>query len=201
MTLPDVSRFERLNVSDTCAVWNVLSSLLLHRTAIGVGIQFCITDYVRYECLEKERSSETSSDKELQGRLRAAQARGVYRSYQLTVEDLQEMTLLERRKRLGKGELSSIAFAMRTNQAFHTDDRGARKLGREVLSDSRVQTTPHLLGHLVFQNRLSDGGAMATIEEHRRLDRPLEAPFERMYEEALRCRLLASTPPRDTGIK
>ena len=77
--------------------------------------------------------------------------------------------LLERRKRLGKGELSSIALAMKTNQAFMTDDQKARKLGKEVIGNDKVQTTPHLLGWLFFEGKLLDVDKEDIVAEHKQL--------------------------------
>ena len=56
MTMPiDVSRFTTLNVLEPRAAFNVLSSPTLHRSAVNAGCHFCVTNYVRYECLDKAR--------------------------------------------------------------------------------------------------------------------------------------------------
>jgi hypothetical protein len=91
---------------------------------------------------------------------------------------------------LSKGELSSVAFAKKTRQAFLTDDQKARLLAREVIGRSMVQTTPHLFGWLYFNRRLGEGDKDAIIAEHKSLGRPLAKHFEAMYEEAMRCRLM-----------
>lgn len=93
--------------------------------------------------------------------------------------------------RVGKGELSSIAFAKKAGLAFMTDDQKARKLGSGVIGGNRVQTTPHLFGWLFFNGRLSDSDKSNVIDEHERFGRPLRPYFETMYNEALRCRLMA----------
>lgn len=41
--------------SDTCAVWNILSSEVLYGKARALNCEFCITSYVHYECLYKPR--------------------------------------------------------------------------------------------------------------------------------------------------
>lgn len=51
----DPSKFHLINVADTCAVWNVLSSSRLHAAAKEARCEFCITSFVRYECLSKLR--------------------------------------------------------------------------------------------------------------------------------------------------
>ena len=98
--------------------------------------------------------------------------------------------LLESRKRLGKGELSSIAFAMKIGQAVITDDMKARKLAEDS-GHVHIQTTPHLFSWLIFKGRLSDFDKGAVIAQHRDMDRPLAPHFEKAYEMALQCRLNA----------
>ncbi|WP_434347658.1 hypothetical protein ACN6A1_06270 [Myxococcus virescens] len=186
----DVSAFHRLIVADTCAVWNVLSSRLLHHAGTVAGCFFSVTDFILYECLHKPRSRVDDSDLELQRRLKAARAAGQFRNYSLDVEDLQEVQILEKRKNLSKGELAAIAFAKKTQQAFLTDDQKARQLAATALDAQRIQTTPHLLGWLVFTGRLGDSDISLVVSEHEQLNRPLRPYFMAMYSEALRCRLM-----------
>src|SRR5262249_29710980 len=108
------------------------------------------------------------------------------------VEELLEVETLEKRKNLGKGELSAIAFAKRTRQAFHTDDQGARKLAQQVMPEKLVQTTPHLFGWLYLGQRLGDGDKEGIINEHERGARPLRPHFEEVYQRALYYRLQAN---------
>ncbi|MGD0263596.1 MAG: hypothetical protein ABSD47_01420 [Candidatus Methylomirabilota bacterium] len=186
----DPSSFHPVNVTDTCAVWNVLSSRTLYTAARLAGVVFVCTGFVVYECLFKPRKTETVSDKELQARLRAAQKEPSFVTYPLDVADLQTIGILESRKRLGKGELSSIAFALKIRQAFLTDDQKARRLAREIFGEVPTQTTPHLLGWLFFGNRLGDADKDAIVKEHAGLGRSLAQHFEEAYLEACRCRLM-----------
>jgi hypothetical protein len=114
-----------------------------------------------------------------------------FKSYPLDITDLQTIEILENRKRLGKGELSSIAFALKTRQAFLTDDQKARNLAKQVLQDKMSQTTPHLVGWLFFHSHLTDSDKSIVIREHTDMERPLARYFEDMYLEACRCRLMA----------
>jgi len=184
----DLSRFHQQNVADTCAIWNILSSKLLHSASRSAGCSFCCTEFVNYECLYKPRKNLTSEDEELQRRLREEQARGDFVPYHLDVQDLQDVAIIEKRMRLSKGELSSIAFAQKTRQAFMTDDQKARKLASDIIDPPMVQTTPHLFGWLYFHRHLANGDKDVVIAEHQRLKRPLASPFECTYQEALRCR-------------
>ena len=187
----DPSRFCSLNVADTCAVWNVLSSVLLYQTARQAGCSFCCTVFVEYECLHKPRKKPSAEDDELRRRLQRARDNGAFTAHSLDIADLQNVALLENRKRLSKGELSAIAFAMKTCQAFLTDDGAARKLAEGVMERGMVQTTPHLFGWLVFTQRLSDGEKDIVIGQHAGAGRPLGEQFATAYREALRCRLMA----------
>jgi len=181
----DPSQFQKLNVADTCSIWNVLSSRLLYVAANAAGCSFCCTNFVHYECLHKPLKTYTSEDLELQARLKEAILDGKFRSYHLDLEDLQEVDILQKRKNLGKGELASIAFAKKTNQAFLTDDIKARKLAEEVMIRHFVQTTPHLVGWLFFANFLGDGDLKSIVDEHQKYNRPLSQYFEDMYSRAL----------------
>lgn len=193
----DPSRFHGLNVIDTCSVWNLLSSKTLCRAALSAGCVFSCTGFVFYECLVKPRKKVSAEEAELQGRLREERRRGHFKDYHLELEDLLEVEFLEKRKRLGKGELSSMAFAKRTRQAFLTDDQGARKLAVGVLDSAMVQTTPHLFGWLFYTGSLLDPDKHAIILEHEQLEKrmPLTRFFEEIYLSALEYRLRA----RGTG--
>lgn len=185
----DPRGFNRVSIADTCAVWNVLSSDTLYQSANAAGCVFCCTGFVNYECLLKPRKKMYAHDVELQNRLRAARARARFQLFSLEIEDLQEVEILERRKKLGKGELSSIAFAKRTGQAFLTDDKNALKLALEVLPSGHVQTTPDLFGWLIFERRLGDSDKQVVISQHESLKRPLKEQFEEGYSLALQYRL------------
>lgn len=190
----DPSAFHPINVIDTCSVWNVLSSLLLYSASREAGCDFCITEFVRYECLDKKRRTPTPAQNELAGRLRRERAKGVFAAHACSLDDLQDLKILESRMRLGKGELSSIAFAKRIGQAVLTDDRKAKRLSEE--SGTRfTQTTPHLLSWLVFTGRLGDAGVATVVADNRSMGLPLSPHFLNAHRMALECRLNAG-PPR-----
>ena len=184
----DPSKFHPINVADTCAVWNVLSSARLHAAAKEAHCDFCITSFVRYECLHKPRTSETPAETELMARLRREQERGGFKAHSCDIGDLQAIGLLESRKKLGKGELSSIAFAAKINQAVITDDQKARKLANATRA-GLGQTTPHLFAWLMFKRYLGDSDKATVLSQHRALDGTLEPHFERAYELAMACLL------------
>ncbi|WP_454669199.1 hypothetical protein [Achromobacter kerstersii] len=187
----DPSKFRLVNVADTCSVWNVLSSRVLYSAAKEARCEFCITSFVSYECLKKPRKkTPTATEAELMQRLTQEQGRGRFAAHSCDISDLQTIKLLESRQRLGKGELSSIAFAIKIGQAVITDDMKARKLA-EDFGHSLVQTTPHLFSWLIFKGRLGDSDKGTVIDQHRAMDRPLSPHFEKAYEMALQCRLNA----------
>jgi hypothetical protein len=186
----DPSKFHLVNVADTCSVWNVLSSLRLHGAAKEARCEFCITTFVRYECLIKPRKTRAAPEIELIGRLIKEQGRGGFATHSCDIGDLQAIKLLESRKHLGKGELSSIAFAMKIGQAVLTDDRKARKLAQDS-GHALAQTTPHLLAWLLFKGCLGDSDCATVIDQHKAMGRPLAPHFETAYSMALQCRLNA----------
>ncbi|WP_310452507.1 hypothetical protein [Sulfuritalea sp.] len=189
----DPSKFHPINVADTCSVWNVLSSARLHMAAKEAKCEFCITAFVRYECLVKPRKAPTAADIELRERLLREQARGGFQPHSCGIGDLQAIRVLESRKKLGKGELSSIAFAMKIGQAVLTDDQKARRLA-ESSGHLLTQTTPHLHSWLIFTGHLTDVDHTLVVSQHKAMEGSLEPHLQRAYELALQCRFNATRP-------
>lgn len=191
----DVTAFNLVNVVDTCSVWNVLSSKLLYGAAREAGCEFCITTFVHYECLIKPRKTASKGLEEqlLMDRLKAEQDRGRFKSHSCDIADLQQLATLAGRKRLGKGELSAVAFAMKINQAVLTDDQGARRFSASAGCRS-TQTTPQLFGWLVFTGRLGHVDKSTIVEQHETTKGPLRKYLDDACDAALQCRLNLRTP-------
>lgn len=188
----NVSLFQQLNVADSCAIWNLLSSARLYSSARSAQCHFCCTAFVKYECLVKPRSVFKGYDQIIQEKFRNENSSGRFDDFPLEIDDLRRVELLRRRKNLSMGEVSSIAFALKTNQAFYTDDQKARVLAAEIIGKDRVQTTPHLFGWMIFTGHLCDADKDTILLEHRRLSQGELVPhFEAMYLWALQCRLMA----------
>ena len=181
----DPSRFATSNVVDTCSVWNLLRSPCLYDAALSARCHFVITKYVEYECLLKPRTRTRPSDTELMSRLRKEQANSNFTAFSCDLNDLE--TLLEQRQRLGKGEISTIAFAMKFRQAVLTDDQKARRLATDS-GHEEVQTTPHLFSWLIYNRWLADSDKDTVIAQHRDLDGILEKYLEDAYILALQYR-------------
>lgn len=186
----DPSTFHPFNVTDTCAVWNILSSARLRSAAREASCDFCITSYVHYECLVKPRTSPTKADRELRQKLEVEQRGGAFKAHSCSIGDLQNVRVLAERKRLGMGEISSIAFAMKIGHAVLTDDQKARKLATDT-GHRLVQTTPHLFSWLIFTRRLGDSDVPLVVDQHQTLDGNLAPHLHRAYELALQCMLNA----------
>lgn len=199
----DPTTFITANVVDTCAVWNLLSSESLYVTAQLAGLSACITEFVRYECLDKPRTRPSPADDDLKRRARTAIEQNELGVYGLDIEDLQELDVLRRRKALGLGELSSIVFAKKVNIALMSDDRKATKLATVILGSlARSSTTPRLLGWLLFKNLLSDDDVEIVIEEHNGVGGPLEPHYRRMLEiiaQYKRVQARLHLPPTEHG--
>ena len=52
----DPTQFSMMAVTDTCSVWNMLSSRKLYQAAVNAKLHFCVTPMVLYECLQKPRT-------------------------------------------------------------------------------------------------------------------------------------------------
>lgn len=183
------SKFFLFNITDTCSVWNILSSKTLYAASVHAKCIFSCTLFVMYECLFKPRKYVNNHEIRLKNRLKKEQKNGNFVAYKIDIEDLQDVFLLEKRQQLSKGELSSIVFAKKTRQAFLTDDQSARKLAESFMEKTLVQTTPHLYGWLVYSNYLNDSDKEEVIREHVEMRRPLKKYFEEMHLKALECKL------------
>lgn len=191
----DITKLHLYNVIDSCSIWNILLTNLIYNASIEAGCYYSFTNYVEYECLHKKRSSDR--DENVINKLKNEIANQKFKICSITIDDLQEIEILENRKRLGKGELSSIVFAKKTNQAFITDDKKARELGKIVLGNSLVQTTPHLVGYFFYKRLLLDGDFASLIEQHKSTLSgkwgDLSEYFKKAYEESLKIKLLEGT--------
>lgn len=192
----NITKIHLVNITDSCSVWNILTSSVIYNASIQAGCFFALTNFVSYECLYKKRKQ--AHDEELVEKLEREISSGRFNKCGITIDDLQEIEILENRKRLGKGELSSIVFAKKTGQAFLTDDRKARNLGKEVLGTDYVQTTPHLVGFFFYKRHLVDADFATLIAEHKAALKSswgdLSSFFEIAYNESLRISLLERKP-------
>jgi hypothetical protein len=192
----NVAQFEKLNVADTCSLWNILASKLLSSTADAVGVKLCSTTFVRYECLHKP-GPPRAERAELQKRLNTKIDNGSIQCHPIEIEDLQELEILQNRKRLSVGELSVIIFARKTRQAVLTDDIGAQKLARQELGAALVQSTPHLFAWLYFNSRMNDADKDQIVADLKSLGRNLHPHLDEYHTEAQRCRVMANQPNHD----
>jgi len=185
----DLATFYKHNIIDSCSISNILSSLTLYRAAQLAQCQFYCTHYVIYECLHKRPNNISDAFQTFRQRLNKVKEHGDFQPLTISIEDLQEVEILESRKKLAKGELSSIVMAKKLGQAFMTDDQKARRLACKYMEPQKVQTTPHLFGWLIFTSALSDGDKDLIISEHNKMGRPLAKVFDTMYLKALELRL------------
>lgn len=186
----DPRSFQPMVVTDTCAVWNILSARKLYRAAMTAKVTFCMTPMVLYECVHKPRKAYTPEMVELLGRLRSVRAEGAFPIQACELDDLLTVSL-KAPARLSSGELSCIAMAYRISTiAVMTDERPARHYAEEKLN-LRVETTPRLYGWLHFHRHLSDGDHPEIVVEHEQHERrPLTKFFNEAYEVALQYRLM-----------
>ena len=188
----DITKLSLFNVIDSCSVWNILSSPIIYLASIQAGCYYALTNYVGYECLYKKRKEK--HDGTIITKLQKGIEAKRFMNCDITIDDLQEIGILENRKNLGKGELSSIVFAKKTKQAFLTDDKKARALAKEVLGSEFVQTTPHLVGFCFYKRHLLDNDINSLIAEHQASLTSgwgdLTRFFKEAYEESLRIKLM-----------
>lgn len=185
----DPRKFHQMLVTDTCSVWNLMSTRRLFQAACSAKVYFCITPMVLFECLFKPRKSTTPEKTELINRLRQARKTGAFPVQACDIDDLAEITR-GAPKGLGSGELSCIAVAYRIMTfGVMTDEKLARRYVEKQLT-LKVETTPRLYGWLHFQGYLSDADHGEVIAEHEKYEnRPLSKFLQSAYESALHQRL------------
>ena len=130
-------------------------------------------------------------EEELRKRFRKENERKALPSYKIAIQDLQAVEILANRKKMGKGELSSIAFALQTRQAFLSDDKGAIKLALTELDNPMVQTTSLLFGWLFFHGHLADHEKEQIILDLETHGRNIRRDYEEAYNRALQFKLMA----------
>jgi hypothetical protein len=184
--------FHAMAVTDTCAVWNLLSSQRLFRSACNAKLHFCITPMVLYECLHKPRQAVTPEAAELMRRLKSARANGMFPTQACDLQDLLQVSRAAPVK-LSSGELSCMATVYKiTTMAFMSDDRRACKYAEDVLR-LIVETTPKLYAWLHYCRHLTDSDHPEVIAEHEKYERrPLTIFFNEAYEMALQHRLMTA---------
>lgn len=197
ITESDMSAFARHNVIDTSSIWNLLSSNTLYAAAQLAGCTYCCTQAVHYEAVTKPRSHPRPEAERLRQLFIGESESGIFPRYEISIEDLQDLESITDTRRLGMGELSSIAFAHKINHALLTDDKRAAKAAKRVIPAHRVQNVPHLFGWLFFTAQLSDGDKTTVIAEHGANGQGLAIHFEGAYNMALRSRLMAGA--NDSG--
>jgi len=190
----DITTFKLLNVVDSCSIWNIVLSPKIYHASIEAKCYYSLTHFVEYECLHKV-GKEPRDESKIKA-LKEEFDKNKFMRCSLSIDDLQEIDLLNNRKSLGKGELSSIALAKKTRQAFMTDDKRARSFGLQILGKSETQTTPHLVGYLFYNRYLTDGDFPIILKQHQsslcKSWGDLTRFFQEVYDEAMRLRLLTS---------
>lgn len=185
------THFNKYNITDTCAIWNLIASTIFYGTSKAVGCTFSCTQFVVYECLYKPRSTKPSEqEEELRERFRKEYERRAIVSYKISIQDLQTVEILANRKKISKGELSSIVFARQTRQAFLSDDKGAIKLALTELDSTMVQSTSLLFGWLFFHSHLADHQKEQIILDLETLGRNMRQHYEDAYNHSLQFKLM-----------
>ena len=137
---------------------NVLASRVLHEAAKSAGVSLCCTvsscgtsAFTSQGQPRPERSEMQLSE---DGSRNCRRDHGKVLQHR-HIADLQDVEVIENRMRLSRGEISSIVFAKKSQQALMTDDRKAARTSRgTILAAQKVQSTPHLLAWLYFNCRL-----------------------------------------------
>jgi hypothetical protein len=189
----DVSKFYLHNAIDSCAIWHLISSKLFYSLVDNAKVTLCCTDYVQYECLFKIRKDPQKSDIELQKYLESLIEADKIKCVSLTLAELQDMEVLSKRKNLGKGELSLLAYIKNKPLAFLSDDDNACKFARQEAKLNFIQTIPHLLGWLTYNEKISESDKDTIISQHTSYGGTFVKRFQKAYDEGCRCRQMSKS--------
>ncbi len=186
----DPSHFSSMVVIDTCAVWNVLSSKKLFRSAIAARVSFCLTPMILYECIYKKRKVLTTQMIELIERFNTARANRGFEDCGCDIDNLLSVSR-QAPSGLSSGELSCIATAYEIpSLAFMTDEKKARRYAEEILK-LKVETTAKMYGWLHFKGHLTDWDHKEIVIEHETYERrPISKFLEDAYIAALEYRAM-----------
>ncbi|MGE5504146.1 MAG: hypothetical protein ACM31L_06955 [Actinomycetota bacterium] len=186
--------FPTIAAIDTCSVWNILCSRTLTLAMKRQNRHFVLAEYVRYECLSKPRRTITAADQVMRSTLEAEIKAGQHFStYSVGVEDLRDLLAnVGSLRNFHRGEVAALALARKLGNGFMTDDRTARMVGERALGHSRVRTTPHLVGWLLYIGQLGDGDIrpiVADNDAYRQTHGKLGPFIQKCYETAMSLRL------------
>ena len=198
--IPD--SFSLVNITDTCAIWNLVGSMTLFKTARRMEVSFVITNTVFYECFIKSRGQATSAQhQELRDRLETQINQDNVGQVALAIDDLQDIITLARQlgvdKRLGQGEISCAALARHWSTAVLTDNRRDFTAIKKLV-DGRLQTTPRLLGWLYLDGHLTDSDVGDVLSEHCNSGGQMSQVYKLAHYEACEKRLARQTAARGT---
>jgi len=162
-----VTRFPPFSAIDSCSVSNLFCSSRLLGAAKGKNLGLVIASYVRWECLEKRRTTMNAADTEAMARFRRELELNRHVTLaNLTIGDLREIARLMLVKRLGVGEIAAMTVARKMRAGFLSDDKGARTLASTQFADLEVRTIPHLVGWLIYANGLGDGDVSVVVADN-----------------------------------
>lgn len=185
----EITKFNKDNVIDTCSIWNLFYSRKFYSISTSYLNSFVITDYVKYESLGKKWSHNIDKETELKGFLGKEILKKRFNIYNISIEELQDPLITKKRKNLGKGELSCIAFAKSKSISIITDDQGARKHAKDILGYDRVRTIPHLLGFLVFNEFILDADISVILSDHKNYSSDIIEHLNKCCESAFLLKL------------
>ena len=106
----DPRAFSPMLATDTCSIWNILSSKKIFNATNIAKITFYVTPMVLYECLIKPRKNISNEKLELIRRLKSAKRMNYFSEKNCQLETLIYIHSIAPKK-LNSGELSSIALA------------------------------------------------------------------------------------------
>jgi len=199
MSSTDYTKFARGNTADSCALWNLFSSPSFYASSRAAGCYYCITRFVQYELFTKQSTGKGQDYSRLKLGLNNEISAGSITLANIEINDLQDAQVLARSRHNSMGEISSMLFARKSRLAFLSDDGWAMKFATALRDAPTVQSTPHLVGWLVYQNALTESGVAGNVGELASYGRSLHGRYELASEQALEL-CDAKDRPKSQGV-
>lgn len=193
--IADYTSFVRFNVVDSCSILNVVSSGTLYAATATAGCALSITEFVFYEsCIKKINRQLPANAETIRSKVSELVRTGELVRVSIDLADLQDPRVAGKTSRHSMGELSTMIFAKKAGLAFMSDDGKAQRLAKSIEPSPPVQTTPHLLGWLVYTKTIDQNTAELCVREHRANGRDLEKQLTQCITEAIGLSPIAPAP-------
>ena len=173
--------------TDACSIQNICASKTFLRKSISAGFEYSIPEYTFYEAVSKPLKRCNPLIEQQRTVVKEQVEAGRVRLAKLTLDDLQEMSVLrEEKPSLGNGELACIVYSKNKLLAVLTDDKTARNYTKRLFGEKKAYETAEIVANMVFTHSITDDECMNIISEEVESRSNMDKPYFEAYQQALR---------------